>query len=280
MIFCGNANSTTGRGEVNLGEGTVNNFIKFLNSNSVHNKNLGADSRGVPFFFAIDPSGIYSSYTYCPIGLTCRRNPTNAIQLCKKRSRQKKCNIFANGRKIVWNQVNYKFSRKASETEIRNKLEELGFLWSSNSLKKTNTPKITKKKDPKDVVSDLKKKVEKRKQAEKLEKESKNIVKKYELKGERSIALSWDGYEDLIAGTVRFDEKNYRGTLNLPLPNNDGMCDGTYSLQKTGQGTWQIACSNNMGAAGTLKWVKDGSVTGIGRDHNDKKVKFTVSKGD
>ena len=58
----------------------------------------------------------------------------------------------------------------------------------------------------------------------------------------------------------------------------DGICDGTYSLQEGGLGTWQITCSNNMGAAGTLKWVKDGGVTGIGRDHNDKKVKFTVSK--
>ena len=112
----------------------------------------------------------------------------------------------------------------------------------------------------------------------KKKKESKKVVKKYELKGERSIALSWDGYEDLIAGTVEFDEADYKGTLNLPLPNNDGTCDGTYSLQEGGKGTWQIACTNNMGAAGTLKWTKNGGVTGSGRDHNDKKVKFTVSK--
>ena len=90
--------------------------------------------------------------------------------------------------------------------------------------------------------------------------------------------MSWEGYEDLIAGSVKFDETDYRGTLELPLPNNDGSCDGTYSLQEGGKGTWQITCTNNMGAAGTLKWVKDGGVTGIGRDHNDKKVKFTVSK--
>ena len=48
-------------------------------------------------------------------------------------------------------------------------------------------------------------------------KEPKKVVKKYELKGERSIALSWDGYEDLIAGTVKFDEADYKGTLNIPL---------------------------------------------------------------
>ena len=49
------------------------------------------------------------------------------------------------------------------------------------------------------------------------------------------------------------------------------------SLQKNGKGTWQISCTNDMGAAGTLKWIKDGGVTGQGRDYNDNKVKFTVS---
>ena len=92
------------------------------------------------------------------------------------------------------------------------------------------------------------------------------------------MALSWDGYSNLIAGTVKFNESDYKGVLNLSLPNNDGTCKGSYSLQADGKGTWQISCTNNMGAAGTLKWVKDGAVTGTGRDHNDKKVKFTVSK--
>ncbi len=102
--------------------------------------------------------------------------------------------------------------------------------------------------------------------------------KKYELKGERSIALSWEGYDDLIAGKVKFDEKNYDGTLILPLPNNDGICNGTYSLQKGGKGVWQITCTNNMGARGTLKWDGNGGVTGIGKDNSNKMVKFTVSK--
>ena len=109
-------------------------------------------------------------------------------------------------------------------------------------------------------------------------KELEKVVKKYSLEGKRSLALSWDGYSDLIAGTVEFNEADYKGILNLALPNNDGTCEGSYSLQADGKGTWQISCTNNMGAAGTLKWIKDGGVTGIGRDHNDKKVKFTVSK--
>ena len=99
----------------------------------------------------------------------------------------------------------------------------------------------------------------------------------YSLKGERAIALSWKGYSDLIAGIIDFDEKNYKGNINLDLPNNDGSCEGNYILQKDGKGTWQLSCSNNMGASGTLKWIKDGSVTGKGLDFNDNKVTFTVS---
>ena len=90
--------------------------------------------------------------------------------------------------------------------------------------------------------------------------------------------LEFVSNENLIAGTVKFDEADYKGTLNLPLPNNDGTCDGSYSLQEGGKGTWQISCTNDMGAAGTLKWTETGGVTGNGRDHNDKKVKFTISK--
>ena len=52
--------------------------------------------------------------------------------------------------------------------------------------------------------------------------------------------------------------------------------EGSYILQTNGTGTWQLSCSNNMGAAGTLKWIPDKSVTGIGRDYNDKKVKLGV----
>ena len=164
---------------------------------------------------------------------------------------KKKCKQFAFKRTIRWkNGINpakgkaSTINSKWSDAEIYEKLTELGF-----------------------YNNDVSKKIE-----------PKKIVKKYELKGERSIALSWEGYEDLIAGTVEFDEADYKGTLNIPLPNNDGNCDGNYSLQEGGKGTWQIACSNNMGAAGTLKWTEKGGVTGKGRDHNDKKVRFTVSK--
>ncbi len=93
----------------------------------------------------------------------------------------------------------------------------------------------------------------------------------------KKMSAQEKGYSDLIAGIIDFDEKNYKGNINLDLPNNDGSCEGNYMLQKGGKGTWQLSCSNDMGASGTLKWIKDGSVTGKGLDFNDNKVTFTVS---
>jgi hypothetical protein len=258
LLLSTNAYSySKGQGDLKLSSNVLTGFMQYLNFNAIHNKSQGADQRGTPSFFAVTQSGNTYGYSYCPRNQQCRPVPRVALQSCKSRTNEK-CYVFAQGRKIVWNRVNYKFSRKATSSEIERILEELGFYGN------TTTTKKIEKKEPK--------KVEKKKE------KPKKVVKKYELKGERSIALSWEGYEDLIAGTVEFDETDYRGTLNLPLPNNDGTCDGTYSLQEGGKGTWQIACTNNMGAAGTLKWIKDGGVTGTGRDHNDKKVKFTVSK--
>ena len=166
------------------------------------------------------------------------------------------CKYFAKKNKIVWKGAKTKIPRDITLSQLKSVLKDLGFYDDdlSTEIKESKKINTTEKK------------------------ESKKISKEYKLEGARPIAFSWDGYAELIAGTVKFDEANYKGVLNLELPNNDGSCDGSYSLQNDGKGTWQISCTNNMGAAGTLKWIKDGSVTGIGRDHNDKKVKFTVSK--
>ena len=251
LLFFGNiskAGSMWGEGELQLTRSVVDYFIQFVRGKG--NKS--------PADFYVTLDGTDAMYWYCSAGSCQEGSAAQDIRTCESKT-GKKCKKFAFRRTIKWkngiNPAKYKASTihsKWPDTEIYAKLTELGFY--NNDFSKKVKPKITKKKEPK------------------------KVVKKYELKGERSIALSWEDYEDLIAGTVNFDETDYKGTLNLPLPNNDGKCEGTYSLQKDGKGTWQIVCSNNMGAAGTLKWTEKGGVTGIGRDHNDKKVKFTVSK--
>jgi len=241
-----------GEGKLKLSDNIVRYFMQYIK---------GGNGK-YPSDFYITTDGMDATYWTCIAQSNCKPGSVKIDKISCEQQTGKPCEKFARKRQIKWkNGINpgkgkvSTISSKLDINELKVKLTELGFYGNSASSANTTTPKITKKK-----------------------KEVKKVVKKYELKGERSIALSWEGYEDLIAGTVNFDETDYKGTLNLPLPNNDGTCDGTYSLQKGGKGTWQIACSNNMGAAGTLKWVKDGGVTGTGRDHNDKKVKFTVSK--
>ena len=236
-----------GEGELQLTKGVVDYFILHITGKG--------NKRPADFYVTLDGSDATS--WYCGAGNCHQGNLMEDLKHCELKT-GKKCARFAFQRTIKWkNGINPgkgKLSRinsKWSKAEIYARLTELGFYNNNLTKKKEETKKKEK---------------------------PKKTVKKYELKGERSIALSWEGYQDLIAGTVKFNENDYKGTLNIPLPNNDGTCDGTYSLQEGGKGTWQIACSNNMGAAGTLKWIKNGGVTGTGRDHDDKKVKFTVSK--
>ena len=158
------------------------------------------------------------------------------------------------------------FNNSYSNSDYIEKLKKLGEAYKSGLITKEIFESSKKR-----IIENIKVKPTKTK-------EPKKVLKKYKIKGKRSIALSWEDYDDLIAGSVNFEETDYKGTLNLSLPNNDGMCDGTYSLQDSGKGAWQIACTNNMGAAGTLKWIKNGGVTGIGKDYNNKIVKFTVSQ--
>ena len=236
---------TYGEGKLQLTDGIVNYFIKYLRG--------GTNKFPSDFYVTFDGTG--ATYWFCSVHANCSSGVLKEdLTDCEHRT-GKKCGKFALKRYVKWkNGINpgkgksSKFSSKWTDQQIKDKLHELGFYGNT-----TTTKKVEKKKEEK-------------------------IVKKYSLEGKRSIALSRDGYSDLIAGTVEFDEADYKGILNLSLPNNDGTCEGSYSLQSDSKGTWQISCSNNMGAAGTLKWIEDGSVTGTGRDHNDKKVKFTISK--
>jgi len=248
--------ATSGSGPLKFTAYNFQEFLAYMRGDGNSKAEVGK-KKGTPLAFAINKAGNYSYYYYCPMkfGDNCYPSHMKAMNECTKKSKARgngRCFVFAKARKIVWDSKNIKLRTKFDEDEIRRIFQENNWLGSlSNQTIKSN--KVDKK-------------------------ENKKITKKYELNGERSIALSWEGYKELIAGTVTFNEADYKGTLNLPLPNNDGSCDGSYSLQQGGKGTWQIACTNNMGAAGTLKWTENGGVTGSGRDHNGKKVKFTVSK--
>ena len=228
-----------GSGELKLSEQSVYQFQQYL-------------KKKYPMKFFISVDGKMTHWWYCPEPQCESMGNTQEEKRCTNAAGGVECKTFAVRRNIKWYNGNsakalkIKFTSKDTIQEIKDKLTKLGFYGSSDDDKIKSKTSTTKK--------------------------------QYSLKGERSIALQWEGYSDLIAGTVNFDEKNYQGTLKLPLPNNDGTCNGSYTLQEGGNGVWQMTCTNNKGASGTLKWDGSGGVTGIGRDYKNKKIKFTVAK--
>jgi hypothetical protein len=254
LIFAPSSYSKTiGEGELKLNDEMIRYFQKYL---------LGKGNER-PMVFTIAVDGSYATYWYCPVGQCVGENPNQFNRICEKDGGVE-CKIFAKGKYVKWkNGVNKgkgkssKVTGRVSFDELKLRLAELGFVDNGNLKNISNI----------DNSSNI----------ESSNSETKKVAKKYNLEGDRSIALSWEGYSSLIAGSVIFNERDYKGTLSLSLPNGDGKCNGSYLLQKNGKGTWQIGCTNNMGAAGTLKWNEVNGVTGSGMDYNDKKVKFTVA---
>jgi len=248
-----------GKGNLSLSENTVDVLEYYFSGGKKGAYAQSQKESWIGELIVISADGNYYSWFNTPTrykdNVAAGHYTGQAISSCKKKSGQE-CYLFASRNTIVWdNGTPYK-KRRLKRKDIKagrtlQILEELGFYDGGYKSQSNNDDK----------------------------KDEKKIAKKKEVKGERSVAISWDGYEELIIGTVGYEESDDGKTsMSLELPNNDGSCEGTYLLQNGGKGSWLLACSNNMGAAGTLNWNDDGSVTGSGRDYKDKKVKFTVAK--
>ena len=269
-----NSFAKTGKGELKLSKYTMETLMMYMYGRANPKWSDGVDKKNKPMLMTVSEDGKSSHYYYCPYTECQTGNYVyKSIKACEKGSNGSPCYLFATKRRIKWkNSINTKYTNISSKLlkepyEIAKIIQDLGFY--DGDI--TELPGI----DYKTGALDDSKKIT----GENNKKDEKKIVKKKEAKGERSVAISWDGYEELIIGTVGYEESDDGKTsMSLELPNNDGSCEGTYLLQNGGKGTWLLACSNNMGAAGTLNWNDDGSVTGSGRDYKDKKVKFTVAK--
>jgi len=155
-----------GKGEVEMSNHAVERFITYLRG-----------KKGMkPMAFILSSNGSYTFYWYCAHEGGCRDgNFGPTIRECEEKTGVD-CGLFARKRTIVWkNDINpgkgkaSKINSKWSDTEVRAKLTELGFLGGSISTTTTTTtkPKTTKKKKAKQI-----------KEAKKENKRDENIVKK------------------------------------------------------------------------------------------------------
>ena len=148
------AGSKWGKGELKLDNFVVEKFIEYIRGNVTN----------TPFLFAVSDDGWGYNYYYCPSGMACQGGAELILEECSKYSKGKECFLFARKRTIKWkNGINpgkgkaSKISSKWSDTEIREKLTELGFLGiSSAPSSKDKKEKITKKVNDNDLIKNIK----------------------------------------------------------------------------------------------------------------------------
>ncbi len=213
----------------------------------------------------------------------------------KELGSKKKAKLIISNKKLNRNSLGYDIFEKYSDsnltTENNYKFVKVGqtyaftrnkYHWSSNSQGQN------KKNYEYDSTGRCIKINEKEFRSEKIIKSVKKeekVLKKKEIsqsntkliEGKRSFAMTWQEYDDLILGKIKFSEKDLMGKIEFSLPNNDGNCIGTYVLS-TKKGTWSMYCEDkNVNASGILRWNdNDGSVNGNGKDNYGKKIKFKV----
>ena len=118
-----------GSGDIKLSPYAIEQFIKYLGSKD-HNIKQGSQRHGRGLVFSISQDGISTGYMYCFQGQTCsieeRKSKNHCQRKAKKAGRENvKCNTFAKGRKIVWNNINRVVPRGATDESIRELLSEL-----------------------------------------------------------------------------------------------------------------------------------------------------------
>ena len=75
-----------------------------------HNIKKGSERHGRGLVFSISQDGINTGYMYCFKGTTCTIEESRSKNHCQTQAKKKgrenvKCNTFAKGRKIVWNNI-------------------------------------------------------------------------------------------------------------------------------------------------------------------------------
>ena len=144
-----------GEGELKLSPSVTKVFIKYI-------KGKHSES---PYLFAVSIDGFSYNYYYCGQGLNnCQGGDEFILEECEKYSNGVKCGLFARNRTIKWkNGINpgkgkaSTINSKWSDSEIKAKLTELGFLGGeTKKIEKKETKKTdAKKQKAKDECKEL-----------------------------------------------------------------------------------------------------------------------------
>jgi len=96
-------------------------------------------------------------------------------------------------------------------------------------------------------------------------------------KGIRSLAASWEGQFEMMAGVIEFEEGQSEGAINLSMPDGKGNCTGQYFLNNRLSGTWAIIGPKGIAANGEFKITRSGG-SGSGRDTSANSIRFSLGE--
>ncbi len=242
-------------------------------------------------YFAVTEDGTGYGYSYCGSQNTnCIVRPLTALHGCFRNTKQK-CKIFASkfgilwrhssGRPITLNEVSSSptpiyqpkdYSKQSDESICRMALDPIQVYWDRHTNLAGHVEEALKRKLTLQQCANLTGRVYSNSQIS-TSKTQKTI------KGSRPISVTWEGYTELLKGTVVFKETAGEGDVRMLLPNGEGTCTGKYRFSdiKAAIATWAVACTNNLAASGSLKGLGRGKgFAGEGTDTKGKKVKFTL----
>ena len=157
LLWCNTANSATlGKGEVKMSDESVRYFISWVKMKKIDN-----GQRCKPSMFIMSADGKWTQGNRC-CWTTCHDTASTKIIKECERATGTLCGVFSMRRVIFWDNgrkkgKRIKFNSKMTDSEIRAKLKEFGFIGDSIQ----QTPKKIEKKEnttalSSELINDLK----------------------------------------------------------------------------------------------------------------------------
>ena len=157
LLWCNTANSATlGKGEVKMSDRSVRHFISWIKMNKIEN-----GKRCKPSMFIMSADGKWTQGNKC-CWTQCQDTASTRIIKACERAIGTLCGVFSMRRVIFWDNgrkkgKRIKFNSKMTDSEIRAKLKEFGFIGDSIQ----QTPKKIEKKEnttalSSELINDLK----------------------------------------------------------------------------------------------------------------------------
>jgi len=94
-------------------------------------------------------------------------------------------------------------------------------------------------------------------------------------KGSRSVAASWGGHFDMMAGVIEFEDGQKQGSISISLPDGRGTCTGQYFLKTRTSGSWTVIDPTGAAASGEFTIAGTGG-SGSGRDTEGNEIRFSL----